>query len=193
MKPATRKIVYGVLAAALVLAATATAGNTRLEQSRQLTATFGAKLQAELKQALEAGGPVGGVEVCKDRAPQIASELSRQSGAKVGRTSLRFRNPANAPEAWQSAVLQEFDQAVARASDEPLEYFEEDGNGTVRYMAAIRTGAVCLVCHGPALGDALDAELTRDYPHDRARGYALGDVRGAFSVTWPASTAEPER
>ena len=29
--------------------------------------------------------------------------------------------------------------------------------------------------------------LDREYPHDRARGYAAGDIRGAFSVVWPAA------
>ena len=49
------------------------------------------------------------VQICKDVAPQIASELSRQSGARVMRTSVRYRNPGNAPEDRQVSVLRDFE------------------------------------------------------------------------------------
>ena len=89
MKRAARKVSLAVLAAALILAAPVVADGSRLADSRDLTRTFGASLKRELKVALERGGPVAAIEVCKDLAPQIASELSRRSGAKVRRTSLR--------------------------------------------------------------------------------------------------------
>ena len=56
-------------------------------------------------------------------------------------------------------------------------------------MKAIPTGGICLTCHGTGLSPDIDAVLSQSYPHDLARGYEVGDVRGAFSVTWPA---EPE-
>ncbi|MGB5333089.1 MAG: DUF3365 domain-containing protein [Woeseiaceae bacterium] len=159
-----------------------------LEESRALVQSFGAALQSELKKGLAEGGPVSAISVCKDRAPQIASDLSRRSGAKVRRTSLRFRNPANAPEPWEKRVLLEFErQANVAEAATALEHFDQDADGTIRYMAAIKTAPVCLACHGAPLAADLDDILDADYPHDRARGYALGDVRGAFSVTWPSS------
>lgn len=174
-------------AAALIVGCLQAADQPRLEESRALVQSFGATLQSELKKGLTEGGPLNAISVCKDRAPQIASELSRQSGAKVRRTSLRFRNPANAPEPWEKSVLLKFEQqAEAAQPATPLEHFVEEADGRIRYMAVIRTGAVCLACHGAPLSPELDALLDADYPHDRARGYALGDVRGAFSVTWPA-------
>lgn len=175
------------IAAVLIAGCLQAADDPRLAESRALVQSFGARLQSELKQGLAEGGPVGAISVCKDKAPQIASELSRLSGAKVRRTSLRFRNPANAAEPWEAHVLQEFDSKAADEPDSPLEYFAEQEDGTVRYMAAIRTGAVCLACHGASLSPELDAILDADYPHDRARGYGLGDVRGAFSVTWASA------
>jgi hypothetical protein len=53
-------------------------------------------------------------------------------------------------------------------------------------MKAIPTGAVCLACHGQTLAPEIQEALDTDYPHDRARGYELGQIRGAFSITWPA-------
>ncbi len=159
------------------------ADDPRLEQSRALVASFGMRLKSELSNGLQAGGPVQAIGVCKDVAPQIASELSRQSGAKVARTSLRYRNPANAPEPWQAAVLRDFE---ARADDgSPLEYFAREADGTARYMSVIRTDGVCLACHGVSIPPEISESIATGYPHDRAVGYALGDVRGAFSITWP--------
>ena len=170
------------------------ADDTRLEQSRALVKSFGQSLQAELKSGLADGGPAHAIAVCKDRAPQIASGLSRTSGAKVGRTSLRYRNPANAPEPWQAAVLRDFEtQADSLTADAPLEYFEAGKDGSARYLRAIPTGGVCLACHGAAVSEQLQERLEADYPHDLAIGYAPGDIRGAFSVTWPPTTGEPER
>ena len=58
---------------------------------------------------------------------------------------------------------------------------------TFRYMKAIPMGAVpCLTCHG-APEPALNAEILRLYPQDRATGFAPGDLRGAFTVSMPAS------
>lgn len=36
-----------------------------------------------------------------------------------------------------------------------------------------------------AMVKELRTVLDEHYPFDRARGYAPGDVHGAFSVTWP--------
>ena len=69
----------------------------RLAASRSMVAELQASLQAELSAAMEEGGPAAAVAVCRDRAPQIASELARKHGAVVGRTSLRTRNPTATP------------------------------------------------------------------------------------------------
>lgn len=160
--------------------------DARLEESRALVQAFGARLKGELIQGLEQGGPVAAINICKDVAPQIASELSRQSGARVMRVSRRYRNPGNAPDDWQVRVLEDFEsRAAASENPAPLEYFATGKDGRDRYMSAIRTDGVCLACHGEALAPPLRERLDAEYPHDKATGYRSGDVRGAFSVSWP--------
>lgn len=195
MKVAAHDVILVAVAAALAGGCSSVrAENPQLEKSRLLVQSFGASLQAELKKSLAEGGPSQAVAVCKDRAPQLASELSRQSGAKVSRTSLRYRNPANAPEPWQVKVLQGFEnQKGAHEGASAQEYFIEEDDGTTRYMSEIRTGAVCLACHGKSLPAELVAKLEADYPHDRARNYDLGEIRGAFSITWPPPDDTPGR
>jgi hypothetical protein len=180
------------IAAMLVLTGTVSAADDeRLLESRSLTKFFGARLQADLKAAISTGGPTAAITVCKDAAPQIAAELSRLSGAKVSRTSLRFRNPRNAPEPWQAAILEEFEtRSKSAESTASLEHFEVAADSSAQYMKAIPTGPVCLVCHGSDLSPDVRAALDEHYPHDRARGYQLGDIRGAFSITWPAPIEE---
>ena len=179
--------VYSLIGLALTAIAPTFADEPSAAQSQELAKVFGTRLKAALQEALAGDGPVEAIGVCSDVAPQIASELSRQSGAKVRRTSLKYRNPANAPEAWEAEVLQHFEnQATTSDPGEPLEYFAVQDDGSVRYMLAIRTGAVCLACHGASLAAGIERKIAQEYPHDRARGHALDDLRGAFSVSWPA-------
>jgi hypothetical protein len=166
------------------------ADEPRREEGRAIAAAFAAELQSALQSALADGGPAAAIVVCRDEAPRIASALSREHGTKVARTSLRFRNPANAPEPWQAAVLESFDATANQSTaTSGLEYFDESPSIGTRYMKAIPTGGLCLACHGTELTDAVRAALDTHYPHDLARGYALGDIRGAFSVSWPAAPA----
>lgn len=156
----------------------------RLADSREIVKEFAGRLQTALQSAISSGGPANAIVVCKDIAPAIASELSRERGAAVSRTSLRLRNPANLPRDWQFDVLRKFDDR--KATDTAPEFYESRPDGQFRYMKAIPTGGLCLACHGSDIPAEVDALLDVNYPHDRARGYAAGDIRGAFSIVWPA-------
>jgi hypothetical protein len=155
-----------------------------LEQSRQITAEYAAQLQGALQDAMASGGPVAAISVCAEIAPQIASDLSRTSGARVRRTSLRYRNPANAPDTWEREALQQLE------TNDSSELFETDRSGDARYLKAIPTAPVCIACHGKSLTPEIQAKLDETYPHDLARGFNVGDLRGAFSVSWPVRTQD---
>jgi len=170
-------------------------------RSRELAMQLGTELKGELTRAIEQGGPVAAIAVCKDRAPAIAARLSSQSGARVGRTALLVRNPANAPDGLQRAILGRFDEQMAAtpanvqpgSGGPPEAILEIKGPTGVerRYMRAIPTDAVCLTCHGTTLSPELAAAIGRAYPDDDATGFALGQLRGAFDVTWPAAAVRP--
>jgi hypothetical protein len=158
-----------------------------LRESRALVGRFSTALRQELMQALGASGPVGAVAVCSEKAPRIAEGLGLSAGWSIRRTSLKLRNPANAPDAWERAVLERFEQERARGVPaDQLEFHEivtTDGGRQHRYMKAIDTAAMCLGCHGTSISGELAAALDARYPDDKARGFAVGDIRGAFSVT----------
>lgn len=158
--------------------------------SRAAARQFGGTLQDALQQAVQVGGPVNGIAVCHDRAGQIAADLSSKLNMIVGRTSLRLRNPANAPDNWELAVLKQFE--ARKAQGEPADTLEfsaviddEQGQKTFRYMKAIPTAAPCLTCHGEAINPEVDARLKALYPNDQARGFREGELRGAFTIAKP--------
>lgn len=179
------RALFLILAMTTAAAGGAPSGDHR-EKSRELIKTFASELKGELTHALAEGGPTGAIHVCRDVAPAIAARLSRKAGASIGRTSLRFRNPANLPEPWQRPQLERFDDLDADAGAGKLEAYEEAPAPGIaaRYMKAIPTEPACLACHGEPAGEVREA-LAEAYPHDRATGYEAGDIRGAFYVVWP--------
>ena len=168
-----------------------------LTQSRMLAQQLGTELKAELSSALASTGPTGAIKVCRTRAPEIAAKLSRESGAVVSRTALRVRNPANAPDDLQRAILEQFaDELAAGRTEMPLEAAVEINRGGKiehRYMRAIPMDAMCLACHGQQLAPAVASAIASDYPEDQATGFEQGQLRGAFSVIWPAIPPAPNR
>jgi hypothetical protein len=161
-----------------------------LTRSRALAQQLGTDLKAELQRALASGGPVAAIDVCRKRAPEIAGVLSSESGAVVGRTALRVRNPANAPDDLQRAVLGQFAEELASGRYEmPLEAAVEvnrAGRIERRYLRAIPMEDVCSTCHGEVIAPEIAAAIASAYPQDQATGFAPGQLRGAISVTWPA-------
>ena len=144
-------------------------------------------LQAELKAAMQSGGPTAAIGVCNTRAMPITEKVSKQQGLQVSRVSLRNRNPANAPNDWQTAVLENFQQQESDGKDVTTMTWSETvdvgGGKEFRFMKAIPTGEVCLACHGTTLAPEISGTLAELYPRDRATGFSVGDIRGAFVVT----------
>ncbi|MBK1631349.1 glutamate synthase [Thiohalocapsa halophila] len=160
------------------------------DQAQQLIKEFATTLQGELKGALKEGGPVNAVSVCEEKAPAIATNLSEQSGWDVGRTSLKTRNAArNTPDEWERNVLEQFESRKANGeSPKGMSYasvVDTDDGKVYRYMQAIPTQQVCLACHGKDLPPDLVEAIDKAYPEDEARGYSVGDIRGAFTLSKP--------
>lgn len=158
-----------------------------LDRARLATQTFSGALKSELMAAMQAGGPVAAIEVCSRRAQEIAREVSDREGMQLERVSRNYRNPDNAPNAWQLSVLQTF-KARQTEGAEPSELVWQEFVGAgedreLRYMKAIITDGLCLQCHGDTIAPEIRAKLDELYPNDRAVGYREGDVRGAFVVT----------
>lgn len=159
-------------------------------EAKKITGAFFQELKGELVKGMKAGGPVNAIGVCNTLAPGIAARHSEQSGWDVGRTSLKLRNPNNAPDAWETAVLEKFEERRANGEGPDTlafaEVVEENGEKHFRYMKGIVMPPVdkmpCLKCHGENLDSKIADALDKLYPMDKARGYKAGQVRGAFTL-----------
>jgi len=180
------------LSLALALSATAACADDEVakfqDDSRKIVKELMAQLGGAMQKEMQANGPVGTIKVCKDIAPAIASELSRKSGQRVSRVSLKVRNPLlGSPDAWEQKVLMDFDKRLEKENPAGMEFAEvvsEPQGKYLRYMKAIPTQDLCLKCHGmPAsIAQPVKDQLSAEYPHDKATGYAPSEIRGAISI-----------
>ena len=157
---------------------------------RDAVGKLGKALKTELSAAMKPDGAVGALQACNVEAVPIAQTISTEEGLIVGRTSLKTRNPANAPDDWEIGVLTSFEvrkKAGEKAAD--LESWtvatDDAGHRTFRYMKAVPTMPMCLQCHGRRLSDEVAAKVAELYPEDQATGFVAGDIRGAFTVRLP--------
>jgi len=164
--------------------------NPNIAEAKAIAMEFFASLKGELEAAMQSGGPAGAVVVCNAKAPVIAAEMSAKTGWAVARTSLKLRNPRqNAPDEWEQAVLLDFEKRHAAGEDVQsiayAETTESDGQKTFRFMKAIPTSEICLTCHGADIQPDIASAIDAVYPDDEAKGYELGDIRGAFTLSKP--------
>ncbi len=160
-----------------------------IKQSRQAVKALATELKAELMAAMQKAGPIEAIKVCNTRAPQISKKISELKGLNVRRTSLKTRNSANKADDWEHGVLQQFEQRKRNGeAAQTLEYSqitEVNGKRAFRFMKAIPTGEICLTCHGENVAPEIKAKIKQLYPEDKATGFRVGDIRGAFTVVKP--------
>lgn len=159
-----------------------------LEQSKKTAQAFMQTLGGALKKQLEMGGAESAIGVCKQVAPALASEYSRD-GRTVKRVSLKARNMVQGtPDTWERSVLESFDHQQNKPIGEmEVAQVMSDSEGRwFRFMKAIPTQPMCLQCHGqPAdISAGVRQLLLQEYPQDKAIGYSAGQVRGAISIKY---------
>lgn len=184
------------LAASIAVAAPETAESTSPEtpawvaEARASAGQLAARLIPTLQEAIAQGGPIQAIAVCSIEGPEISADISAASSdhnLRIGRTALRVRNPANAADAWEQSVLEDFQLQLADGADPAtLEAWQVETLGdrrVGRWMKAIPTAPMCTACHGSDIDAELAATIREYYPEDRATGFAPGDLRGAFTAT----------
>jgi len=159
-----------------------------LDEARGVATSVPPRLLAVLQEEIAKSGPDGAIDVCRDKAPQLAREASEKTGWQIRRVSLKNRNPKAVPDAWEQAVLQDFDRRAAAGENpatlEKGEVVVDGGSKVYRYMKALPVQPLCLNCHGAAdnIRPATKAKLAERYPHDKGTGYAVGQIRGAMTI-----------
>jgi hypothetical protein len=160
-----------------------------LAEARAAAQGLTEEIRGLLMRELKAGGLEGAVSVCATTAQARTADYRRSFGNDIRRVSLRRRNPANEPDAYERRVLESFDRLPvdARPGVEAWELVRQEGRETLRYLKPLVASAMCLTCHGPVteIPPTVRAVIAREYPDDQATGFSAGDVRGAVSVRIP--------
>ena len=152
------------------------------------------RLNGELMAALQTGGPIAAIDVCKVRAPMIAAEIEADTGVDIERTSLKVRNPRNAPSEWERQTLQAFEARHAAGEAWPGMEARRVVGGTLHWMRPIPMGGMCVSCHGAGeVAPETAAAIAAAYPRDVARGFSVGQLRGGFSARVPLGGAAKAR
>lgn len=161
-----------------------------LAAGRRAAAGLSQQLQKKLMAAISEG-PARAIDVCSQEALATAESLSTELGVEIRRVSKRYRNPADRPDPLEASILEVF-AARPDLADTLVALTGGEDTASARtgflYMKPIRLSHPrCLRCHGAP--EEMDAQvklvLARLYPEDKAVGFALGDLRGAFSVRVP--------
>lgn len=156
----------------------------------KITAEASGKLSIALAEAMGKSGPAGALSVCSEKAPQIAKEVAAVHGVTLRRAATKPRNPKNAADEAEKAALEDFAAASAK-KEAPKPQVITNADGSRAFLAPIVLGnPLCLQCHGTQEKDIAPETLTaiqKLYPDDKATGFKLGDLRGLWRITFPAS------
>jgi hypothetical protein len=142
-------------------------------------------LQKELKTTIENEGMLAALSVCNNKAKKLTDSISRSmdSIVEVKRTSLRYRNPRNAPDAEERKAIAYFQSTLLQSgklSEDLIEKVGEASSAYFRYYKPLVVKSLCLNCHGPSemIAPGILYRLKKLYPGDHATGYKIDQLRG---------------
>lgn len=150
--------------------------------------TFMESLKSVLIKEIQTHGIVSAVSVCSDTAQVLTNNYGVSKGIYIKRLSFKNRNPLNVPDDFESKVLNIFEEMHSKNQIKPeteyVEIIEENGISKVRYMKPILIQPECLNCHGTEeqIFPQVKEVINKIYPDDKAKGYQMGDLRGAVSI-----------
>ncbi|MCR4347359.1 MAG: DUF3365 domain-containing protein [Sulfuricaulis sp.] len=182
-----RLVATAILVGASTMSLPVVAGDAPpVDDVKAVAGNYAKQLKSALLEAMTKEGPEKAMSVCSEKAVQIGNETARQTGWSLRRVTTKARNPLNMPDAYETAVLGDFEKILASGKEDAARYevVTESGVRYARFTKALKIEPLCLTCHGvnEAVAPGVRDRLAKLYPHDRARGYQLNELRGALSI-----------
>ena len=155
-----------------------------LKKGKTIAKSTFVALSGKLQSAMKEGGVPNAIKYCNLAAFPLVDSLSKVHHADIRRTSLKYRNPKDAPTAEEKTILEEYAKTAATGGKlKPI--IKEINEQTLAFYAPIKINGMCLQCHGK-IGESLTAEnyahIQKYYPEDKAVGYSDGELRGMWSI-----------
>ncbi|MDT8441171.1 MAG: DUF3365 domain-containing protein [Desulfuromonadales bacterium] len=114
-------------------------------------------------------------------ATQVAKRISSGNKYSVRQISLKYRNPDNRPDAYETEQLRAF---ASTALDESYQVTKDKGEDVFRYMRPMIAEKSCMECHGSY--ESAPLFIQQHYPPNHpSYNYQVGQVVGAVSVVRP--------
>lgn len=149
---------------------------------------FFSELSKELFNAIKEKGISSAIPFCKIKSPELENNFSKENNKKIYRISEKYRNPDHKPTPDEQLVLEYWKQRKKENLEiKPVYYHIEDKVKVLKPIKIISD--MCLQCHGDLekMNPQLIETLKKQYPEDKAVGYQLNDLRGAFVAEFSSS------
>lgn len=145
-------------------------------------------LLSNVSEAMGKGGPSYAVDFCHENATAIMDSITKESIAGIQRISFKNRNPKNAPIAASDSAILKYYALQQKQGTIGRDTVITGIQQTLYYKPIVLGMPACLKCHGSP-GKDIDANtlalLQNKYPEDKATGYKIGDMRGAWKISFP--------
>jgi hypothetical protein len=156
-----------------------------LERGRIIAKAAKETLGKQLKNTIQNEGVPAALQYCNIAAYPLIDLLSKSYHASIKRTSLRIRNPEDAPDSLEKILLEAYEYNIE--NNQPLnENIQEYDSKYLLYTKPIMIeGALCLACHGsPRIHVSIETEdlIKSLYPDDNAMNHSMSDLRGMWSI-----------
>ncbi len=138
-------------------------------------------LRSELITSIKEKGLSGSISACKIISPQMEQTYTKNHNMKIYRISDRYRNPDHKPTPDEMKVLEYWMNRINNKQEiKPVYYQVENKTKVMKPIKIIAD--LCLNCHGDlnTMNKELLETIKKEYPNDKAYGYKLNDLRGAF-------------
>lgn len=160
-----------------------------VQEGQKITKETFQTLSANLQNAIKEGGVEHALQFCNVEAIPLTDSLSDHHDVSIRRASHKPRNAYNTADSLEAEVIAKYIENLESGDDlKPVTYADEN---RITFHAPITiTNQLCLNCHGKANEDITKenlATIQELYPDDQATGFSMGDLRGIWTVRFPAT------
>jgi len=126
----------------LLMASPSAFADSEAEQILKKFKTYGKKLKVELVSGMKSG-PQNAVNIYKEKTPKITKQISTNK-ILIGHINHKPRNTDNKIRKWMKTSVQQY--LDGKSVDEMVKV--KIDTAKTGYLMPIKTGALCLTCHG---------------------------------------------
>ena len=175
------KLKTALLSTLLLTSALLASETTPKEEGINAIKMLGGALKSQLQAQMQHDKTgLSAMAFCATQAMSITAEVNEKlpKNVSVRRMALKTRNEANRADALDQKIFAEYEASIEAKtfSDSDIKVVTE-GN-TTRVYKALVTQTACLKCHGGEISPQIQAEITKNYPDDKAVAFKEGSLRG---------------